>query len=155
MFADRCGEQDCPENCAKEMWQYSGGIEGWEIDTTLRVECSENKHIYQMIIWGNMLIILRLIIYISIKYIMNITLVSTLSTPCTPITIQSIGDSKYVHDGGYQLYLFGTYNFVSIDARGNAIYHANIQGTDMFLTKNMDNYWVVNITILRKVKCML
>ena len=92
-------------------------------------------------------------IYINIKYNLSIPIGSTLSKPCIAITIQSTGDSTY--DGWYEQNIFGTYSFISIDASGNNMYHANIQGTDLFLTKNMDNEWVVNITILRKVKCML
>ena len=73
---------------------------------------------------------------------MTITIGSTLNTPCTHITIQSIGNSKYVEDGAYERFIFGKYRFVSIDERSNNVYHAaNIQGDDWFITKNMDNTW--------------
>ena len=62
--------------------------------------------------------------------------------------IRSIGESSHVHVGLYDRYIFGTYRFISIDARGNNIYHANIQGMDWFIVKDVENYWVVRITIL-------
>ena len=86
---------------------------------------------------------------------MNIKIGSTWSAPCNHITISSIGDSKSVHDGMYEYWIFGTYSFVSTDARGNNMYHANIQGTDRFITKNMYNYWLVNMTTLYKFKNMV
>ena len=70
------------------------------------------------------------------------------SIPCTHISIQSIGDSTY--DGWYERYVFGTYTFFSIDARGNNMYHATIQGYDWFITKDMENTWMVNTTILHR-----
>ena len=79
---------------------------------------------------------------------MIITVGSTLNTPCTHITIQSIGDSKHVEDGAYERFIFGIYLFLSNDARGNNVYHANMSGTDMFIRKDTENYWVVSITIL-------
>ena len=86
---------------------------------------------------------------------MNIPPGSILSSPCAHITIQSTGESAYALDGFYERYIFGTYRFVSIDARGNNMYHADSQGRDLFITKNMDSHWVVNITILRKLKAMM
>ena len=83
-----------------------------------------------------------------IKYIMNIPIASTHSTPCTHVTIQSTGDSTLVEYGFYERKIFGTYSFVSIDERGNNIYHAHIQNTDWFLTKTVEGWWVVSITIL-------
>ena len=77
---------------------------------------------------------------------MNIPTVSTISKPCNEIIIRSNGESSY--DGWYEQFVFGTYRFVSIDARGNNIYHANIQGTDWFIVKDVDNYWVVFITFV-------
>ena len=70
------------------------------------------------------------------------------------ITIQSTGESAYALDGGYERYIFGTYRFVSIDARGNSIYHANIQGGDWFITKDMENDWMVSTIILCILKYM-
>ena len=93
------------------------------------------------------------IIYINVEFNLNITIGSILGSPCTHIAIQSIGHSTY--DGWYFIYIFGSYSFVSTDARGNNMYHANIQGTNRFITKNMDNYWVVNITISCIFKYML
>ena len=69
-----------------------------------------------------------------------------MSKPCSEIMIRSIGESS--HDGWYERYIFGTYRFVSIGARGNNIYHANIQGTDQFIVKDVENDWVVLITFL-------
>ena len=86
---------------------------------------------------------------------MNILIGSTLGIPCTHITIQSTGESAYVRGGEIEQYIFGTYRFISTDARGNNIYHAHIQGIDRFITKNNDNRWVVNITLLSKFKSML
>ena len=86
---------------------------------------------------------------------MNIPAGAFLSGPCEHITIQSTGESAYTHDGWYGRNIFGTYRFVSIDARGNNMYHANIQGTDSFITKDMDNYWMVSNTILYILKCMM
>ena len=81
-------------------------------------------------------------------YIMYIPTVSTTSKPCSKVMFRSIGESSHVNDGSYERYIFGTYHFVSIDARGNNIYHANIQGTDQFIVKDVENDWVVLITFL-------
>ena len=94
-------------------------------------------------------------IFINIKYNLSISIGSTLSSPCTHITIQSTGESAYVHDGQYELFIFGKYRFLSVDARGNNMYHANIEGIDRFITKNMDNNWGVSTTILFIIKCMV
>ena len=75
--------------------------------------------------------------------VITIPIVSTKSNQCRQISIQSNGDSKYVHDGRYEEYIFGAYRFFSTDERGNNIYHANIRGTDSFIVKTMENYWVV------------
>ena len=77
---------------------------------------------------------------------MNICVGPPLSISCTHISIQSIGDSTY--DGWYERRVFGTYSFVSIDARGNNIYHAKINGYDSFVIKDIDDDWVVKISIL-------
>ena len=77
---------------------------------------------------------------------MSIPIGSTVSSPCAHITIQSIGDSTY--DGWYERNIFGTYRFLSVDARGNNMYHAFIQGKDWFITKNIRNNWMVSTTIL-------
>ena len=82
---------------------------------------------------------------------MNFSTGPTLSSPCAYISIQSTGDSTQAQDGWYVQYLFGTYRFVSIDSRANNMYQANIKGTDWFLSKLMDNDWVVNITILHRL----
>ena len=74
---------------------------------------------------------------------MHIPTVSTISKPCSDIIIQSIGESTY--DGWYERFIFGTYHFLSIDARGNNIYYANIQGWDMFIAKDAHNDWLVDI----------
>ena len=84
---------------------------------------------------------------------MSIPIGSTVSSPCAHITIQSIGDSTY--DGWYERNIFGTYRFLSVDARGNNLYHANIQGMDLFITKDMNNAWAVSTTILYILKCMM
>lgn len=77
---------------------------------------------------------------------MNIIIVSTISKPCSEIIIKSIGESTY--DGWYERFIFGTYRFVSLDARGNNIYYANIKDTDWFIVKDMENNWVVRIVPL-------
>ena len=79
---------------------------------------------------------------------MTIPRCSIIGSPCAHITIQSTGESAYVRRGEYERYIFGTYSFLSIDAGGNNMYHANIQGNDLFLTKNMDKNWRVSTTIL-------
>lgn len=65
------------------------------------------------------------------------------------MSMQSIGDSKDVVDGYYTRFIFGTYMFASIDARGNNIYYANIVSQDMkdasFICKDVNNYWLVRI----------
>ena len=94
-------------------------------------------------------------IYINIKYNLSIPIGSTLNSPCTHITIQSTGESVYVHDGYYEQYIFGKYRFLSIDARGNNMYHANIQGIDWFITKDIENDWEVSTIILYVLKCMV
>ena len=66
--------------------------------------------------------------------------------PCTQISIQSNGDSTY--DGWYEEYVFSTYQFAWIDARGNNIYYANITGTDQYIHKNLDDQWMVSSVIL-------
>ena len=78
---------------------------------------------------------------------MNIPVVSTISTPpCSEVIIQSFGETTY--PGWYESLVFGIYRFVSIDVRGNNIYFANIQGTDSFIFKDMENDWVVRIVPL-------
>ena len=85
---------------------------------------------------------------------MNIPIGSTASSPCTHISIQSFGDSTY--DGWYERKIFGTYRFLSIDASGNNMYHANIEGIDRFITKSMDTKnWMVSTTILHRLKSMI
>ena len=90
-----------------------------------------------------------------IGYTMTIPPGSIISNPCAHITIQSTGVSAYVHDGHYELFIFGTYRFVSIDARGNNIYHANIQGDDWFITKDIENGWIVSVIMLHRSKRIL
>ena len=84
----------------------------------------------------------------NIVYSMDIPIVSTISNPCSAISFESNGDSRYALGGSYDKYIFGTYRFASIDPRGNNIYHANIHDRDSFLFKNLLNYWVVGITHL-------
>ena len=72
------------------------------------------------------------------------------SIPCTHISIQSIGDSTY--DGWYEQHVFGTYSFLLIDERGNNIYHAKMEAFDFFITKVMENEWIVSVTILPRSK---
>ena len=86
---------------------------------------------------------------------MHFPIVSTIKNQCTQISIQSNGDSKYVHDGWYEEYLFGAYRFVSTDERGNNIYHANIRGTDWFIVKDMENDWVVRTETLQILKTLI
>ena len=89
---------------------------------------------------------------------MNIPIGSTVSSPCANITIQSNGESAFVHDGLYEQVVFGKYRFLSIDARGNNVYHANTNYTttnDLFLNKDMGNYWKVSATSLWILKCMM
>ena len=75
------------------------------------------------------------------SYPLNISIVSTLNDPCPQMSIQSSGESTY--DGWYEQWIFGSYRFASIDARGNHIYYANILGEDTFICKDMENDWVV------------
>ena len=77
---------------------------------------------------------------------MDILIVSTASTPCNYILIQSIGESTY--DGWYERFIFGTYRFLWIDERDNYIYFANIEGYDRVIFKDMENDWVVCIVLL-------
>ena len=79
------------------------------------------------------------------SYPLNIPIVSTVNDPCPQMSIQSNGDSKYAHNRWYEQNIFGSYRFASIDARGNNIYYANIRGTDLFICKDMENYWMVRI----------
>ena len=84
---------------------------------------------------------------------MNIPPGSALSSPCAHITIQSTGETAYSHGGELGRLIFGTYHFVSIDARSNNMYHAIIQAADLFIrkdTENYENYWVVSIKIIHK-----
>ena len=85
---------------------------------------------------------------------MTIPIGSALGSTCAYITIQSTGESAYVHGGLYEQEIFGTFRFVSIDARGNNVYHANIEETDWFITKDMDNLWGVSTIILYILKSM-
>ena len=71
-----------------------------------------------------------------------------MTEPCAKISIQSIGNSKDVVDGFYTSFIFGTYKFASIDARGNNIHYANIGGYDYFICKDMNNIWLVRIARL-------
>ena len=80
---------------------------------------------------------------------------SALISPCAHIKIESTGESAYVHDGMYRREIFGTYRFVSIDERGNNMYHANIQGDDWFITKGMNNFWAVRTRLLYMLKYMM
>ena len=82
----------------------------------------------------------------------NTPIVSTTSNPCSQLSIQSNGASKYVLGGWYEKYIFGIYSFASTDTRGNNIYHANIKGKDWFLVKDMENSWVVRTTSLQSFK---
>ena len=86
---------------------------------------------------------------------MNTPIESTIRNKCSQISIQSNGDAKYVNGGVYEEYVFGTYSFVSTDARGNNIYHANIKGQDLFIVKNIENYWVVRTTSLQFFKDLM
>ena len=86
---------------------------------------------------------------------MHFPIVSTINNQCSKISTQSNGDSKYVHDGWYEEYLFGAYRFVSTDERGNNIYHANIRGTDWFIVKAMINIWVVRTASLQIFKTLV
>ena len=89
----------------------------------------------------------------SFYYVVNIPIASSPSTPCTHISIKRIGDST--DDSWYEQRLFGKYSFVFIDARGNAMYHANIKDIDMVITKDMENNWVVSITFLNIFTSMM
>ena len=87
-------------------------------------------------------------ILLCMEYVINITVASTLSEPCSQILIQTADESKYEYDNMtnymYQ-YIFGVYRFESIDARGNHIYHADVQNREFFIYKNAINHWVVRI----------
>ena len=68
-----------------------------------------------------------------------------------------MGDLTYVD--AYEQFVFGIYRFVLIDARGNSMYHANMQNVpsmpniqDMFIFKDMENNWVVGIANLCRRK---
>ena len=86
---------------------------------------------------------------VIMEYPINILIVPRINVECAQITIQSNSDSTY--DDWYMQHVFGvfgTYRFVSIDPRGNNIYHANIQGEYVFICKAMNNNWVVRIEFL-------
>ena len=83
---------------------------------------------------------------------MNIPIASTINNQCSQIAMQSNGDSKYVDDGYYELFLFGAYRFLSTDERGNNIYHANIRDHDWFIVKKISNNWVVRTSSLQIFK---
>ena len=78
---------------------------------------------------------------------------SSQGAPCTHISIKRIGDST--DDGWYEQNIFGEYSVVLVDARGNAMYYANIQGKDVFITKDMEDNWAVSITFLNIFTSMM
>ena len=42
MYHAKCVGQYCPEKCLKQGWRYAART-GWATDSTLRIECGENK----------------------------------------------------------------------------------------------------------------
>ena len=55
--------------------------------------------------------------------------------------------STYVGFPYLEQLVFGTYSLRSIDLRGNNIYHAYHE-FDVFISKDMENSWIVSVTIL-------
>ena len=71
------------------------------------------------------------------------------SSPCNHISIQNMGDETYHR--WYEQFVFGTYSFLSIDSRSNKIYHVYHE-FDGFMSKDMENDWIVSVTILLRYK---
>ena len=88
---------------------------------------------------------------------MNISTASSGNTHCTHVSIERLGDLTWGYFGSwYEEPVFDLYSLVSTDARGNAMYHTNIRGIDMFITKDMlTSYWMVSITILHVHQCIM
>ena len=75
-----------------------------------------------------------------------------MNSRCTLLLVKSNGDPASDHF--YAIHVFGIYSFISVDARGNNMYHAKFHGDDLFITKDMKNNWAVSVTILQQFKFM-
>ena len=56
---------------------------------------------------------------------------------CIEVSLHSTGTITLAYSGWYKMSYFGDYRLYSVDDRGNNVYHANIEGKDLFISKDI------------------